>query len=100
MTGYRFSQSANADLQDIASYTIEKWGAAQTITYLDGLEQTAKELAQNPKRGKPCDDLSFGLRSFPYESHVMYYLEEPDGIVVARVLHERMSAPLHIDPLG
>ena len=97
MTSSRFAESANADLKGIASHTLESWGAAQTITYLDGLEAVVKKLAHNPKLGKACNILAEGLRSFQYESHVIYYLEE-EGIVVVRVLHVRMSAPLHIDP--
>jgi len=60
------------DLEEIASYTLENWGAAQTIIYLDDLEKTVKSLAGTPKLGKPCNDLSEGLRSFPHESHVIY----------------------------
>jgi toxin ParE1/3/4 len=98
MPSYRFSENASADLKNIANYTLKSWGAAQTIAYLDGLEETAKQLAHSPKFGKARNDLAQGLRSFQYQSHVIYYLEENLGIVIARVLHERMSASLHIDP--
>jgi toxin ParE1/3/4 len=98
MPSYRFSENASADLKNIANYTLKSWGAAQTIAYLDGLEEAAKKLAHSPKLGKARNDLAQGLRSFQYQSHVIYYLEENLGIVIARVLHERMSASLHIDP--
>ena len=97
MPSFRFSESANADLEEIASYTLESWDAAQTIIYLDDLEKTVNNLAGTPKLGKRCNDLSKGLRSFPYESHVIYYLEKKKGVVIARVLHERMSTQLQFE---
>ncbi len=95
MPRYRFSHAAHADLDSITRYTLKSWGAAQTMAYLDGLEDTVKQLADHPKLGKPCYDLTAGLRSFQYQSHVIYYLEQKIDIVVARVLHER-AAPYQL----
>ena len=79
---------------------IEIWGQKQTIAYLDGLALTAKKLAAAPKIGKTRDDLARGLRAFPYQSHIMYFLEEKKSIVIDRVLHERMRAELYICASG
>lgn len=95
MASYRFSESANADLREIVSYTLKSWGAAKTITSLDGLEDMAKKLADSPKLGKACNALTEGLRSFEYQSHVIYYLEEKRGhchSACASRAHERPAA--------
>ncbi|CDL81023.1 type II toxin-antitoxin system RelE/ParE family toxin [Xenorhabdus szentirmaii] len=34
------------------------------------------------------EDLYFGVRSFPVESHIIYYQEVPAGIEVLAVLHQ------------
>ena len=96
MPQIRFTLSAQRDLQDINGYTVEHWGVEQALSYIDNLELTVKKLAATPQIGKPCDALKQGLRSFPYQSHVIYFLEEKTGIAVVRVLHERMKAELHI----
>ena len=96
MPQIRFSRRAQADLQNINGYTIATWGREQATAYIDSLELTVKKLASTPKIGKPRDDLRQGLRAFPYQSHVIYFIEEKKGIVIVRVLHERMRAELHI----
>lgn len=96
MPQIRFSRRAQADLKDINSYTIETWSQEQAMAYIDDLELTVNKLASTPKIGKPCDDLQQGLRLFPCQSHVIYFMEEEKGILVVRVLHDRMSAELHI----
>jgi toxin ParE1/3/4 len=100
MPGYRFAWAAEEDLEGIVDYTLQRWGVDQASQYLDGLEQQAQSLAGNPKIGKSCDDLGTGLQFFPYQSHVLYYLEEPHGITIVRVLHESMNPSLHLKDGG
>ena len=66
------------------------------MAYIDGLELMAKKLAAQPKIGKSRDDLARRLRAFPYQIHIIYFMEEQRGIVIVRVLHARMRAELHI----
>ena len=96
MPQIRFSRRAQADLEAINRHTIETWGREQATAYIDGLELMAKKLAAAPKIGKPRDDLARRLRAFPYQSHIIYFMEEQKGIVIVRVLHARMRAELHI----
>ncbi len=98
MPTYKFSLSAEDDIDGIIDYTVEKWGANQALKYLDGLEKQAQFLAETPTIGKNRDSLAQGLKSFPYESHVLYFIEvEPNSIIIARVLHETMDPVLHFD---
>lgn len=96
MPTYEFAAAAEADLADIVDYTRHKWDTAQAIKYIDGLESLAQSLAEASTLGKACDDLFTGLRAFPYQSHVLYYLTQPHGIIVVRVLHKSMNVNLHI----
>ena len=77
-------------------YTLQTWGIEQANKYLEGLEQRAQSLADNPKAGTSCDNLGPGLLYFPYHSHALYFLEEQHGITIVRVLHESMSPSLHL----
>jgi toxin ParE1/3/4 len=52
---FRLSRLAEADLMDIAAYTLRTWGESQTLRYLDDLETCCQRLADNPASGRPCD---------------------------------------------
>ncbi len=96
MPDYRFTPEAEADLQGIIDYTIAQWGKAQAHKYLDGLEERAAQLAERPGLGTDRNPLINGLLSFPYESHVLYYLRQDHGITIIRVLHKRMDPERHL----
>jgi toxin ParE1/3/4 len=90
VAAFCFSRRAKTDLLGIGAYTLEAWGAAQTERYLSGLEQCAKMLAANPSLGRPCDWIRPGLHRFEKGRHVVFYRRERDGILVSRILHQRM----------
>ena len=72
MPQIRISVEAEADIDRIADYTTSTWGLRQTNQYLAKLEDGFDLLAQNPGR------------------HVVFYLPEPGGVLVVRVLHQQM----------
>ena len=80
---------------EIGSYTLRTWGEAQTIGYLDGLETCCQHLADNPALGRACDDIRPGLRRMEQGQHVVFYRQEPGGIFVSRILHQRMLPERH-----
>jgi len=86
----RISVEAEADIDRIADYTTNTWGWRQTDEYLAKLEEGFDLLAQNPGIGRPCDSLRTGLRRFEVGRHVVFYLPEPEGVLVVRVLHQQM----------
>ncbi|RLJ15988.1 type II toxin-antitoxin system RelE/ParE family toxin [bacterium endosymbiont of Escarpia laminata] len=93
---YKFAEKAERDLEDIISYTLQQWGATQAHAYIDGLEAQDQLLADNPDLGVKRESLSKGLLSFPYESHILYYVKQPHGITIVRVLHQNMDPMKHI----
>jgi toxin ParE1/3/4 len=86
----RFSRHAEADLYNIGLYTFRTWGEAQTSRYISKMEESCQLLAGNPKLGRPCDEVSPGLRRMEQDKHVVFYREEPGGILISRILHQRM----------
>lgn len=75
---------------DIATYTLRTWGEEQTIQYLDKLEECCQRLASNPALGRVCDEIQPGLRRMEEGRHVVFYRQENGGILVSRILHQRM----------
>jgi toxin ParE1/3/4 len=86
----RISVEAEADLDQIADYTTSTWGWRQTDQYLAKLEDSFDLLAQNPSIGRPCDSIRAGMRRLEIGKHVAFYLPVSDGVLVVRVLHQRM----------
>jgi toxin ParE1/3/4 len=95
VAAFRFSRRAEADLIEIAHYTLKNWGEDQTIRYIDDLEACCQQLAVNPALGRPCEDIRPGLRRIEYGRHVVFYRPEPTGVLVSRILHHRMLPERH-----
>jgi toxin ParE1/3/4 len=95
VAAFRFSRRAEADLLSIAAYTLRTWGEDQTIRYLDNLEVCCRMLADNPALGRVIDDVRPGLRRMECGRHVVFYREATGGILVSRILHQRMLPEEH-----
>jgi toxin ParE1/3/4 len=92
---FRFSTRAEGDLLDIGSYTLRTWGDDQAIRYLGDLEACCQRLADNPTAGRSCDEIRPGLRRMEFGRHVVFYRVSPGGILVSRILHQRMLPERH-----
>ena len=84
MANFYFTEQAEKDLEAIIDFTVQRWGAAQSHDYIDDLEAL---VADNPLLGTEREELSQGLHSFPYQSHLLFYVLQKDGITIVRVLH-------------
>ncbi len=97
MANYRLSALAEADLKEIAATAISRWGTTQARAYLAELDKTLQLLALQPELGRQRDEIAPGARSFPCGKHILFYRFassdgiRPEGIEVARVLHQRMD---------
>ncbi len=87
---------ARRDLEEIAAFTDERWGAAQRRRYLALLGGALKTLAFDPARGRLRQDLGHDLRSFRKGRHVIFYRAVASGIDVVRILHDAMDPALHV----
>ena len=70
----------------------EKTQAAHCVEELQVCCQT---LADNPALGRLCDDVRPGLHRVEHAKHVVFYRQERGGILVSRILHERMLPERH-----
>ena len=100
MTGYRLTKDAQSDLIEIRRYTVQEWGAAQSQKYLSELRKTIRLLAETPSLGKARPEVGLKVLSFPYVSHVIYYVVYEQLLVVLAVLHKRMVPLNHMIERG
>lgn len=96
MAKYRLSRRADNDLTEIAEYTIREFGIEQARHYRDALEACFLTLADNPLMGHSAEQFAPQLRRFEHESHIVFYVPEDAGVLVIRILHERMDVAKHL----
>jgi toxin ParE1/3/4 len=95
VAAFRFSRRAEADLLRIAEYTLRTWGKTQAARYLSELEKCCQTLAGNPSLRRLCDDVRPGLHRLEHRKHVVFYRRDSLGILVTRILHQRMLPERH-----
>ncbi|MBE0530056.1 MAG: type II toxin-antitoxin system RelE/ParE family toxin [Rhodospirillales bacterium] len=109
---YRLTRAADSDIEGILAESGRLFGPLQRERYARLIEQAVEWVAGEPDRpgSRPREELCAGVRSFHVElaagrrgaaSHLVYYVrgrmaDGGDGIVVLRVLHERMDPLLHV----
>jgi toxin ParE1/3/4 len=96
MAAFCFSRAAENDLLSIGDYTLRAWGEAQAARYLNELEACCHKLADNPALGRRCDEVRSGLRRLEHGQHVVFYRQDDDGILISRILHQRMLPDIHL----
>lgn len=96
MTHYSLTNAAQADLRQLKVYSDERWGVRHTREYLMALRTGLQTLADNPNIGKHRPEVSASSYSFPFRSHVIYYMNEDTGITIFAVLHKRMVPEKHL----
>lgn len=79
---------AREDLVEIWRYIAADSGEPRADKYLRRLNDVITYLAQQPLMGRARPEiLEEGIRSFPAESHVIFYMALDDGIELVRVIH-------------
>ncbi len=88
---YRLTPRAATDVEHIAAYTMEQWGAEKMGDYLRSLSQRFEWLARNPFAGRERNDVHPGYRSFPEGRHVVFYVVSDEGVDIIGVPHQSMD---------
>ena len=92
MKPFTLTISAKNDLKDVAIFTARRWGKEQRNIYLKQFDESFWLLAENPDRGKGCDEIRNGYRKFPQGSHVIFYKQTgSQQIQIIRILHKSMD---------
>ncbi|HXN88392.1 MAG TPA: type II toxin-antitoxin system RelE/ParE family toxin [Methylocella sp.] len=96
MTRFVVSPRAQADLDAIWEYTVNRWGIEQAEFYVRQLETAIKAVAAEPLRGRSCEDIRAGYKKYPAGSHVLFFRLTSAGIDVVRILHRHMDFERHL----
>ena len=96
MAKYRFSAEADSDLEAITAYTAERYGLEQAERYAMNLLSSADLAATFPTMGRLYVAHKREFRRYSAGRHVLFYIEEPEGILIVRILHQAMDADRHL----
>ena len=92
MLPYELTPAAEADLQEIARYTLHQWGVRQARRYARLLEAGFRKIAEGCAVSKTFSERYPQVRVTRCEHHYVFYLH-PDGQKprILAVLHENMD---------
>jgi len=83
----RLKPAALADLENIWTFTADRWSVDQADTYVDGLNATFERLAENPQAVRERTEFNPPVRIYRYESHVVIFRDEGDHLLIIRIRH-------------
>lgn len=83
-----FRPRAEADLDDIWAFTVDRWSLAQARAYLTGLSGSLDLLRDHPEIAR-LHDFQPPVRIFPYRSHLVIFHSDDTMLEVIRILHTR-----------
>lgn len=96
MSRYRLTPAAQRDLSSIWNFTEERWDVRQAETYIAEIRAAIERVADDPRRGRTCNEIREGYRRYGIGSHLLFYVESAEGVDVVRILHQRMDTTRHL----
>ncbi|MEM8894292.1 MAG: type II toxin-antitoxin system RelE/ParE family toxin [Bacteroidota bacterium] len=95
--GYTLSESADLDLEEIFTFSEEKFGFDQEVKYLGEIEDVFNLVVKNPEIGKNRTEVKPGIRSIVKSSHIIFYRINKNAIRIVSVLHGSRELPKWIE---
>ena len=86
---YRLSRRASEDIIHLYLEGRRLFGEGQAETYYAGLKDTLDLLANFPRLARERSELHPPMRVHRYQSHIVLYVIDAEGILVVRVRHGR-----------
>lgn len=96
MSTYRLTLAAQRDLSSIWDFTQDRWGSDPAESYVREIKAAIERIADDPDRGRSCNEIREGYRRYGIGSHLLFYVPTPAGVDVTRTLHQRMDPTRHL----
>ncbi|WP_326524990.1 type II toxin-antitoxin system RelE/ParE family toxin [Sphingomonas sp.] len=87
--------AAAEDIEDIWDYSAEHWGADQADRYTDAIRDACVAAAAGERRGRPVD-VRPGYLKLSTGSHMIYFRDLGDLLMIVRVLHVSRDIQRHL----
>lgn len=92
-----YLSGAEIDIDEIWEYSADHWDFDQADSYIQDIVHTCTGLANGTLQGRSAAEVRSGYRKRSVGSHVVFYQESSEAIVVIRILHKRMDAASQFD---
>lgn len=91
--GFKISNEAQNDLENIWLYTFETWSIEQADRYIELIVDEIEYLADHPKTGKDHSSVRKGYFRSKVKSHFIFYKinQKEELIEIIRILHQQMD---------
>ena len=91
MADYKLSSKAEFDLTVMYEFGISKFGLSQAQKYFLSMHETFEVLSKNNDLGRDASEYIMELKRFTYKSHTIFFQISTEGILIIRVLSQRMD---------
>ena len=88
MAKLRLSSAAQKDLLEISELSVERFGEAKAIDFLDGFDRIFRLLRDQPNSGQLRDELGTADRSFSHRPYRILYQVKGDEVLITRIIHQ------------
>ncbi len=82
----RLSRKAEADLESLIEYTVERFGIRQARIYCESIFRAFDLLCESPNLGTNQGHILPNMRRLTHESHGIYYRVDGNDVVIVRIL--------------
>ncbi len=96
MGNYNLSGEASKDITGIYIFSIRNFGFSQAKKYIKELEIFLFELSERKELARDASMFAHNLKYYSYKSHVIFYFEQKNKILVIRVLGKHMDFIQHL----
>ncbi|GLS27728.1 type II toxin-antitoxin system RelE/ParE family toxin [Marinibactrum halimedae] len=96
MSKFKLTPQAELDLENIYDYSVENWGYPRADRYIYDLEIAFTKLSQNQLQGRTASYIKPGYFCYSVGSHVIFYRQSTDFLLVVRLLHKSMDFQRHL----
>jgi len=91
---------AEKAIEEIALYSLERWGESKARQYVERLREAHQRLAENPSLGRLRRRIGrIELREVQVGRHILFYASGTAQVLVVAVLHDAMDLPRRRDAL-
>lgn len=96
MKGYRLTEAADRQLQEIWRYSRDQWGVARADAYLAEIDDALVKAIKSPSLFRARPELGDAVLARKVVSHIAFGFVEDDEFVVVAVRHGRMDPKRHL----
>ncbi len=92
MAGYKLTNEAVKDLEEIWIYTCQKWSVEQADRYYNLILEEIEFLSSNSFSGRSINYIKEGYRVSQVKSHLIFYkIMNNKDVEIIRILHQSMD---------